>query len=343
MTTPRSSIPLRLNLVGSPAARLPTASRVMGGSGSGIFAGVGNDVSDHVTAPCQRCTIYPSCRCQAPGTSWIYSRIGPDRIQVKPGGRSSFLLGDAHDESVGLSTDAATNSRDARGWRLWRFAAWRGRVAPNSAPRTPITAVLGRRQNGVGVLGVILSSGAKENPSWGAPRIHGELLKLGFEVAQSTVSKYMAKRRGPPSQGWRTFLRNHADAIAAIDLCVVPTLTFERLLAFVVLGHGNASCSGLRSPGIRQRSGWLSRFWKRFPDTAPAYLVRDNDAAYGRVLTKRLRAMGICDWPITPRLGANEGRGQRLRKRVSAILPESHTHAERELSTGDRIVLAPFG
>ena len=63
---------------------------------------------------------------------------------------------------------------------------------------------------------------SKENPLWGAPRIHGELLKLGFEIAELTVSKYMVKRRGPPSQSWRTFLRNHADAIAAIDLCVVP-------------------------------------------------------------------------------------------------------------------------
>src|SRR6058998_3440344 len=78
----------------------------------------------------------------------------------------------------------------------------------------------------------------RENPLWGAPRIHGELLKLGFEVAESTVSKYMIGRRGPPSQSWRTFLRNHADAIAAIDLCVVPTLTFERLFAFLVVGHG---------------------------------------------------------------------------------------------------------
>jgi hypothetical protein len=78
----------------------------------------------------------------------------------------------------------------------------------------------------------------KENPLWGAPRIHGELLKLGFEIAESTVSKYMVRRRGPPSQTWRTFLRNHAEAIAAIDLCVVPTLTFECLFAFLVVGHG---------------------------------------------------------------------------------------------------------
>ena len=63
-----------------------------------------------------------------------------------------------------------------------------------------------------------------ENRLWGAPRIHGELLKLGFSVAQSTVAKYMVKRRGPPSQGWRTFLRNHAPDIAAMDLFVVPTI-----------------------------------------------------------------------------------------------------------------------
>jgi hypothetical protein len=76
-----------------------------------------------------------------------------------------------------------------------------------------------------------------ENPNWGASRIHGELLMLGFEIAQSTVSKYMVQG-GSPSQGWKTFLRNHAQAIAGIDLCVVPTLTFERLFAFLVLGHG---------------------------------------------------------------------------------------------------------
>src|SRR5665648_971646 len=70
-----------------------------------------------------------------------------------------------------------------------------------------------------------------ENPLWGAPRIHGELLKLGFEVAQSSVAKYMVKRRGPPSQGWRIFLRNHAPDIAAMDLFVVPTISFNLLYA----------------------------------------------------------------------------------------------------------------
>ena len=74
-----------------------------------------------------------------------------------------------------------------------------------------------------------------ENPLWGAPRIHGELLKLGFEVAQSSVAKYMVKRWSPPSQGWRTFLRNHAPDIAAMDLFVVPTVSFGLLYAFVIV------------------------------------------------------------------------------------------------------------
>jgi hypothetical protein len=77
-----------------------------------------------------------------------------------------------------------------------------------------------------------------ENPLWGAPRIHGELLKLGFEVAQSSVAKYMVKRRAPPSQGWRTFLHNHAPDIAAMDLFVVPTVGFDLLYAFVIVRLG---------------------------------------------------------------------------------------------------------
>ena len=142
----------------------------------------------------------------------------------------------------------------------------------------------------------------KENPLWGAPRIHGELLKLGFEIAESTVSKYMIRRRGPPSQTWRTFLRNHAQAIAAIDLCVVPTLTFECLFAFLVVGHGRRQLlwfAVTRHPTAE----WLAQqIVEAFPwSTAPTYLVRDNDGAYGRAFTNRVRTMGIRDRPISPR------------------------------------------
>jgi hypothetical protein len=75
------------------------------------------------------------------------------------------------------------------------------------------------------------------NPLWGAPRIHGELLKLGIDIGQTSVAKYMARRRGPPSQGWKTFLRNHADGIAAMNLFVVPTISFRLLYGLLIMGH----------------------------------------------------------------------------------------------------------
>lgn len=143
---------------------------------------------------------------------------------------------------------------------------------------------------------------SEENPLWGAPRVHGELLKLGFDIAESTVSKYMICHRGPPSRTWRTFLRNHVDAIAAIDLCVVPTLTFECLFAFLVIGHGRRQLlwfAVTRNPTAE----WLAQqLLQAFPwATAPAYVIRDNDGAYGQAFTNRLRTMGIRDRPISPR------------------------------------------
>jgi hypothetical protein len=134
----------------------------------------------------------------------------------------------------------------------------------------------------------------RENPLWGASRIHGELLMLGFDVAQSTVSKYLVRGRAPPSQSWKTFLRNHAQAIAAIDMCVVPTVTFDLLFGFLVLGHGRRQLLWFevtRHPTAE----WLARqITEAFPwASAPSYVVRDNDGAYGRDFTRRLRAMGI--------------------------------------------------
>ena len=153
----------------------------------------------------------------------------------------------------------------------------------------------------------------RENPLWGAPRIHGELLMLGFEVAQSTVSKYMVRGRRPPSQSWKTFLQNHAEAIAAVDMCVVPTLTFERLFAFLVLGHGRRQLLWFevtRHPTAE----WLARqITEAFPwASAPSYLVRDNDGAYGHVFSRRVMAMGIRARPISPRSPWQNGHVERL-------------------------------
>ena len=180
---------------------------------------------------------------------------------------------------------------------------------------------------------------SRENPLWGAPRIHGELLMLGFEVAQSTVSKYMVRGRNPPSQTWKTFLRNHGQAIAAIDMCVVPTLTFDFLFAFLVLGHGRRQLLWIevtRHPTAE----WLARqITEAFPwSSAPAYLVRDNDSAYGHVFTHRLRAMGIRDRPISPRSPWQNGHVERLigtvrRECLDRMLIFGEQHLRRVLAS----------
>jgi transposase InsO family protein len=143
---------------------------------------------------------------------------------------------------------------------------------------------------------------SRANPLWGAPRIHGELLKLGIEVAQSTVSKYMPKDGQSSGQTWWTFLRNHADGIASIDLFVVPTITFKLLFGLVVLRHDRreiVSFAVTRHPTAE----WLARqVSETFPwDSAPCHLIRDRDRSYGEVFLRRLQSMGIRDRPIAPR------------------------------------------
>ena len=121
-----------------------------------------------------------------------------------------------------------------------------------------------------------------ENLLWGAPRIHGELLKLGFEVAQSTVAKYMVKRRQPPSQTWRTFLSNHAPDIAAIDLFVVPTLSFGLLYGLVVIRIARRNLVWVNVT-THPTAEWMARqMTEAFPwKEAPRHLIRDRDAVYG--------------------------------------------------------------
>jgi hypothetical protein len=140
-----------------------------------------------------------------------------------------------------------------------------------------------------------------ENPLWGAPKIHGELLKLGIEVAQSTVSIYMVPRQDRPLQTWKTFLRNHMEGIGSIDLFVVPTIAFEQLFAFLVLGHERRQLlwfAVTRHPTAE----WLGQqIVEAFPwNAAVAYLVRDNDGAYGQAFRRRIRTMGIRDRPRSP-------------------------------------------
>ena len=151
------------------------------------------------------------------------------------------------------------------------------------------------------------------NPLWGAPRIHGELLKLGIDVGQTTVAKYMAKRRRPPSQGWRTFLHNHADGIASMDLFVVPTVSFRLLYGLLILQHGRRQILWL-GVTAHPTAEWIARqLTEAYGWTAaPRYLVRDRDAVYGDIFIRRLQAMGIRDRPTAARSPWQNGYAERL-------------------------------
>ena len=162
------------------------------------------------------------------------------------------------------------------GWRLY----WRRR----SRRRRP-----GRPAAGSEVRALIRRL-SLENPLWGAPRVHGELLKLGYELAEGTVAKYMVKQPGPPSQSWRTFVRNHLAEAVTIDFFTVPTATFRTLYVFLVLSldrrrivHFNVT----ESP----TSDWIGlQLIQAFPfETAPRFLIRDRDGLYGDEVIQTIR------------------------------------------------------
>ena len=164
-----------------------------------------------------------------------------------------------------------------------------------------------------GELRALIGEMSRANTLWGAPRIHGELLKLGFEVAQSTDARYMCRRLRPPSQSWRTFLKNHADGIAAVDLFVLPTIAFQILYCLVIVRHGRrhwVSFGVTANPNAEWIAGQIT---EAFPwDHAPRYLIRDRDTSYGAVFVRRLRAMGIRDRPIAFRSPWQNAYAERL-------------------------------
>ena len=140
------------------------------------------------------------------------------------------------------------------------------------------------------------------NPLWGAPRIHGELLKLGIEVSQATVGRHLPRRPKSPSPTWRSFLRNHMTVIAAVDMFMVATVTFKLLYAVIVLSHHRRRVIHFE---VTQNptQAWLARqITEAFPwDTAPRYLLRDRDTSYGICFQNRARAMGIEEVLTAPR------------------------------------------
>jgi putative transposase len=140
------------------------------------------------------------------------------------------------------------------------------------------------------------------NPLWGAPRIHGELLKLGIAVAQSTVARYLPQSRKPPSQTWRTFLTNHLAQTAAIDFFTVPTATFRVLFVFVVLSHERRQVVHFGVTEHPTEEWTRQQMREAFPwDQAPRYVLRDRDAIYGIDFAATTRDMGMEEVLTAPR------------------------------------------
>src|SRR3989441_11162944 len=151
------------------------------------------------------------------------------------------------------------------------------------------------RRNGPGRPAVALEVRAlirrmsTSNPLWGAPRIHGELQKLGVEISQATVSKYMVRPRRPPSQTWRAFLDTHLGSLVSVDFFAVPTGMFKLLFVFVVLAHDRRRVVHTNVTDTPTAQWTTQQLVEAFPwETAPRYLLRDRDAVYGVVFSSRV-------------------------------------------------------
>jgi hypothetical protein len=143
---------------------------------------------------------------------------------------------------------------------------------------------------------------ALANPLWGAPRIHGELLKIGFGISQRSVARLMPRRPKPPSQTWRTFLHNHLADLVSVDFFVVPTATFRVLYVFVVLLHHRRRVVHFNVTDSPTAAWTAQQLIEAFPDdSAPRYLLRDRDSIYGGEFRRRVQGMLIAEVLTAPR------------------------------------------
>jgi len=256
----------------------------------------------------------------------ILRRQAPKRLALGGLDRSLFVWIYQLFPSVAHSVTLIRPETIVRWHRAGFRTYWRWRSRPRwGRPNAPLE------------LRQLIREMSLDNPLWGAPRIHGELLKLGFEVGQTTVAKYVAKRRRPPSQSWKTFLRNHAEGIAALDLFVVPTIDLRMLFVLVIVAIDRRLIVTINVT-THPTAEWIARqVTEAFPwDSAPEYLIRDRDGAYGQAFKRRLHTMGIRDRPIAPRSPWQNCYAERLigsirRKCVEHVIALGDTHLRRVL------------
>jgi transposase InsO family protein len=142
---------------------------------------------------------------------------------------------------------------------------------------------------------------SRENPIWGAPKIHGELLKLGIEIGATSVSKYMVRQRRPPSQTWKTFLENHVNGMVSVDFFTVPTISFQVLYVFLVLAHERRRIVHFAVTAHPTAEWTPQQMREAFPwESAPRYLLRDRDKIFGKDFVDQVKAMGIKQVLSTP-------------------------------------------
>jgi len=167
-----------------------------------------------------------------------------------------------------------------KGFRLfWTWKVRRGQ--PGRPPVSPETRKLIRQMT-------------RENPLWGAPRIHGELLKLGIDIGETSVGKYMVRGRKPPSQTWRTFLENHVKTLVSVDFLTVPTIRFQILYVFLVLAHDRRRILHFAVTAHPTAEWTAQQLREAFPwDSAPRFLLRDRDRIFGSGFTEQVEEFGI--------------------------------------------------
>jgi putative transposase len=211
-----------------------------------------------------------------------------------------------------------------RGFRLWW--AWKSRRRMGR-PTVPAD------------VRALIRTMAQANPRWGAPRIHGELLKLGIDVCQATVAKYMGSRRQPPSQTWRTFLTNHARQVVAADFFVVPTATYRLLFVLLLLAHDRRRIRHVAVTTHPTAAWTAQQLREAFPwDEAPRYLIHDRDHAFD-ALASTATAMDIRDVLTAPRSPWQNAYVERL---IGSIRRECLDHVLVGTQSGLRRVLAAY-
>lgn len=210
-----------------------------------------------------------------------------------------------------------------KGWRLlWR---WKSRPKAAGRPRVPWEVIeLIRRMS-------------RENPTWGAPRIHGELMMLGYFLSEATVARYMLKRRGRPTQNWKTFIRNHLAETVAIDFLTVPTVTFRTLYVFVALSLDRRRIVHMNVTAHPSAEWTAMQLTQAFPfDTAPRFIIRDRDRIYGEAVQKAIHSIGSEEIVISAQSPWQNGYCERVvgtlrRECLDHVIVLNEPHARRIL------------